>query len=190
MENWKETLTKYYIERHAVAVGTFTLTGGSTSNFYVDGRAITTYPPALRIIASVMKQMILERNLLPENGNLVAPVLSAVPIGAVLALDFDIPYIIDRVTQKSHGLSKRFEGHFTSSDYCLVIDDTITRGTTLIKTIIGLREIGKSVTDAVVVVDREEGGREALAEHNVHLHHLLTKRDLINALEGSNTHGK
>lgn len=185
LEEWKKQLVRYYVERQAAARGNFTLTSGRPSDFYVDGRAITTFPPALRIIVAKMKEIFEQHHLLPPNANLVAPVLSAVPIATILAMDYDIPFIIDRVTKKSHGMAKRFEGHFTNSDYCLVIDDTITFGTTVIKTIDGLLELGKTVTDVVIAVDREEGGREELAAKGIRLHNIITKRDLIAGLDGT-----
>jgi len=182
---WKRTLIDLYLSRNALARGTFTLAGGGTSDFYIDGRLVTTHPVGLRAIAHAMAQIISAEHLLPSGGTLVAPVLSGVPIVVALGLELKSPFVIDRGVAKSHGLSKRFEGHFNDSKTCLLIDDLITIGSTATRTIAGLREIGKEVSDAVVLVDREEGAREALQNLQVRLHALLTKSELMAALEES-----
>lgn len=183
MIEWKSTLINYYLKRNALAVGSFNLTGGGTSNFYIDGRLVTTYPPGLRVITRAMKEIIHQNHLLSDSGNLVAPVLSGIPIITALALELDMPFIMDRGKPKEHGLSKRFEGKFNNSTHCLIIDDLITIGSTLVQTVNGIRDLGKSVSDVLVVVDREEGGSEALSNIDVKLHVLLTKTELMRALE-------
>lgn len=176
------TLANHYIDRKAIAHGTFTLASGAQSDFYIDGRLVTTYPPALSEIAKQMVSLINRRHLLRSDSTLVTPVLSGIPIVVALALTMDRHYLIDRGTPKNHGHGKRFEGEFESAGHCLVIDDLITAGGTIIHTIEGLRAEGKVVTDAVVVIDREEGGRAALEAINVRLHTLLTKSQLMDAL--------
>jgi orotate phosphoribosyltransferase len=183
MNNWKRTLIDCYLKRNALATGSFILTGGGTSDFYVDGRLVTTYPPGLRAITEAMVEVIGQNKLLLPNANLVAPVLSGIPIITALALKLDIPFLMDRGSPKKHGHSKRFEGSFTNSQHCLIIDDLITVGTTIVQTIEGLREIGKAVSDVLVVVDREEGGRQILEEQGVILHSLLTKSELMKSLK-------
>ncbi len=181
MDPWKDQLIEFYLERDAVAVGEFTLTSGRTSNLYIDGRLVTTYPPALRLIASAMASLIKERGLLPEGANLVAPVLSGIPVATALSLELNAPFIMDRGKAKGHGHGKRFEGAFTDSQHCLIVDDLITVGSSIAQTVEALQELGRRATDAVVVVDREEGGRESLAELGIRLHCLVTKNDLMTA---------
>jgi orotate phosphoribosyltransferase len=188
MSNWKQVLINCYLSRHALASGEFKLTGGGTSDFYIDGRLVTTYPPGLRAITQAMCELIELKKLLPPHTNLIAPVLSGIPIVTALALELQIPFMMDRGAPKKHGHSKRFEGVFTSSEKCLIIDDLITVGTTIMQTIDGLRSIGKSISDVIVVVDREEGGKEALSERDVMLHSVLTKSELMQSLE-DNRHG-
>ena len=185
MSNWKDILMNCYVSRNALAAGEFKLTGGGTSNFYIDGRLVTTHPQGLMAITQAMRELIEQEKLLPPQANLIAPVLSGIPIVTALSLELGIPFLMDRGAPKKHGHSKRFEGVFTSSKQCLIIDDLITVGTTIIQTIDGLREIEKSITDVIVVVDREEGGKEALNERDVRLHSLVTKSELMKLLEKS-----
>jgi orotate phosphoribosyltransferase len=183
MDSWKDQLIRFYLERKALAVGKFELAGGGTSDFYIDGRLVTTYPPALRLVASAMSSVIKERKLLPPGANLVAPVLSGIPVATALGLELDIPFIMDRGKAKGHGHGKRFEGVFSESEHCLIVDDLITVGSSIVQTVGGLQELGKKVTDAVVIVDREEGGRENLLRYGIALHSLLMRTDLTTAWE-------
>jgi orotate phosphoribosyltransferase len=182
MNDWKQELLRHYVRRGALATGRFQLTGGGTSDFYIDGRLVTTYPPALRVIARWMAEIVRSKELLCAGGNLVAPVLSGIPVVAAVALELDMSFVMDRGEHKQHGHAKRFEGRFTDSPNCLIIDDLITVASTLVKVVDGLRAIGKDVRNALVVVDREEGGRERLLDLGVTLHALVSKTELLAAL--------
>jgi orotate phosphoribosyltransferase len=181
VSDWKSTLVDCYMKRQGVASGQFTMTGGGTTDFYIDGRRVTTYPPGLRAVTAGMVEMIRAHALFPTGANLVAPVLSGIPVATALSLELNVPFIMDRGQQKKHGLGQRFEGLFTDSRMCLVVDDLITVGTTVTQTIVGLREVGKEVHDVLVVVDREEGASEVLASLGVKLHVLITQNDLKDA---------
>jgi orotate phosphoribosyltransferase len=174
----KDELAAHYIRRGAFLTGHFELTGGGTSDFYIDGRLIATYPPALRLIARMHAELIAEHDLLPEGATLVGPALGAVPIATALALELDRPFVIDRGRPKGHGTGKRFEGTFESGPKCLIVEDLITVGSTMADTVRTLREDGREVDAALVTVDRQEGGPEALAELGVTVHALLTQADL------------
>ena len=174
----KDDLAAYYIRRGAFLTGHFELTGGGTSDFYIDGRLIATYPPALRLIARMHAELIAEHGLLPADATLVGPALGAVPIATALALELDRPFVIDRGKAKGHGRGRRFEGAFADGPKCLIVEDLITVGSTMANTIQTLREEGREVTDALVTVDRQEGGPEAMAELGVTVHALLTQADL------------
>lgn len=175
----KDQLSDYYIRRGAFLMdGPYELTGGGTSDFYIDGRLIATYPPALRLIARMHAALIAEHGLLPDDGTLVGPALGAVPIVTALGLELERPFVIDRGKAKGHGRGRRFEGTFSDGAKCLVIEDLITVGSTLVNTVETLREEGREVTDALVTVDREEGGPEKLADIGVTVRALLTQTDL------------
>ena len=175
----RDELAEYYIRRGAFLTGTFELTGGGMSDFYIDGRLIATYPPALRLIARMHAALIAEHDLLGLNATLVGPALGAVPIVTALGLELDRAFVIDRGKAKGHGRGRRFEGTFADGPRCLIIEDLITVGSTLQDTVRTLREEeGREVDTALVTVDRQEGGPEALAEMGVTVHALLTQADL------------
>ncbi len=181
----KDRLAAYYLERGAFLEGHFELTGGGTSDYYIDGRLIATYPPALRLIAAGYARLIAEHDLLDDDGTLVGPALGGVPIVTALGLELDRPFVIDRGKAKGHGRGRRFEGTFGAGPRCLLVEDLITSGSTLQDTVRTLRDEGREVDTALVTVDRQEGGPEALAALGVTVHALLTQADL-RAAAGSN----
>jgi len=174
----KAALSAYYIRRGAFLTGRFELTGGGTSDFYIDGRLIATYPPALRLIARMHAELIAEHDLVAADATLVGPALGAVPIVTALALELDRPFVIDRGKAKAHGRGRRFEGAFADGPRCLIVEDLVTVGSTLRDSVRSLREEGREVDTALVTVDRQEGGPEALAQMGVTVLALLTQADL------------
>jgi orotate phosphoribosyltransferase len=85
-----------------------------------------------------------------------------------------------RAEAKGHGLQKTIEGPpLTREDRVLLVDDVMTSGGSIIKAVERLRqEVGCEVTGALTIVDREAGGREALAQAGIELTSLLSRRDL------------
>lgn len=183
MTSWKEDLLRIYVKRGGILKGHFKLTGGGTSDTYIDGRMVTTYYESLEVIADELANRIKPLLEASPGINIIAPVLSGIPIGAVLSTKLKVPYVIDRGVAKGHGTGKRFEGSFTQNPECIIVDDLITRGSTLVELINTLRGMDKVVKEAFIVVDREEGGQQVLADLDVKLTSLLTKRELLDAFD-------
>jgi orotate phosphoribosyltransferase len=181
--DWKEELLKIYVDRGGILKGDFTLTSGKKSNLYIDSRLVSTYPRSLEIIAERFAGWLEEELAENPDMNLIGPSLSGIPIAAVLAVKLKKPYLIDRGKPKTHGTAKRFEGTFTDSPKCVIIDDLVTRGTTSVELVDELRSMGKEVDRVFAVVDRNEGGAELLAEKGVKLQALLSKAELLDAFD-------
>jgi orotate phosphoribosyltransferase len=159
----------------AVAYGTFTLASGKTSSYYVDIKKAVTRPELLRTIAEAMAPY-------ASRVDRIAGVeLGAVPIAAAVSLASGKPYLMVRKEVKGHGTKKEFEGELTKRDRVLFVEDVVTTGGTLRGAIERLRASGAVIEDVACVVDREEGGKIALAEITVRLHSLLTAKDLLAA---------
>jgi len=84
-----------------------------------------------------------------------------------------------RKERKDHGTSKDYEGDLVAGDRLLFVEDVVTTGGTLLKAVERMRAAGADVTEAVAVVDREEGGKEALAAIGVTLRALVTSEELM-----------
>ncbi len=157
----------------ALRLGTFTLASGKTSTYYVDVKRAVTRPDILRTIADAMAPY-------AKDADRIAGVeLGAVPIAAALSLVCGKPYVIVRKRTKEHGTKKEFEGELVRGDRVLFVEDVVTTAGTLRGAIGRLRAHGAVVDKVVAVVDREEGGRMALAELGVRLDALLRGKDLL-----------
>ncbi|HLB68627.1 MAG TPA: orotate phosphoribosyltransferase [Thermoplasmata archaeon] len=159
----------------ALAFGDFTLASGKRSPYYVDIKKAITRPDVLRAIAKAMAPHAV-------NADRIAGVeLGAVPIAAAVSMETGRPYVIVRKERKEHGTSKDFEGELIAGERVVFVEDVVTTGGTLAKAIERLRANGVTVSEAIAVVDREEGGREALAAIGVKLSALLTAAELLAA---------
>ncbi|MEJ2754232.1 MAG: bifunctional orotidine-5'-phosphate decarboxylase/orotate phosphoribosyltransferase, partial [Chloroflexota bacterium] len=113
---------------------------------------------------------------------LSATPLAGLPIGTAIALNMNQPLIYPRQTAKSYGTGKAIEGVYSVGDTAVVIDDLITSGDSIVQTIAALKAGGLRVTDAVVLIDREEGGVEYLAAEGYRLHSIMSISYLLSVL--------
>lgn len=110
----KARLIRLFWERHAIETGSFVLTSGKRSDFYIDCRLITTHPVGLRMGARAMARVIRERKL--GACKLLAPVLSGVPLAVAVGLLTHQEIVFDRGAPKGHAKARRFEGELQPSD--------------------------------------------------------------------------
>jgi orotate phosphoribosyltransferase len=114
-------------------------------------------------------------------------VLGAVPLAAAASLAGGLPFVIVRDAAKGYGTANRLEGAFEEGELVCLIEDIVTSGGALVEAISAVREAGLVVRSAVCVIDREEGGADALARHAVRLRPLFRAGEL---LQGEKTPAK
>jgi orotate phosphoribosyltransferase len=165
----------------ALLRGTFTLRSGATSDRYFDKYRVTSEPRLLGPIAGRMGDIVGEVE--PDAKRIVAPELGAVPLAVALSLDTGLPYAIVRGSGKEYGTSNRIEGPLEPDDVVVLLEDVVTSGGAVIEALQVARAAGMVVNHVICVLDRDGGGREALAELDVELHALLTVADLDAAFE-------
>jgi len=156
----------------AVQFGEFELAHGGTSDYYVDKYLFETDPHCLRLIAEAFADRVGEATL-------AGVALGAVPLVAATSVETGNPYVIARKAAKEYGTGNRIEGRLEAGEEVVVLEDIATTGTSAKEAVEALREAGAVVERVVVVVDREEGARENLAEIGVTLEALLTATDLL-----------
>ncbi|SFF82547.1 orotate phosphoribosyltransferase [Halopelagius inordinatus] len=159
-------------EAEAVQYGEFELSHGGTSDYYVDKYLFETDPTCLRLIAEAFAE---------EHGGekLAGVALGAVPLVAVTSVETDTPYVIARKKAKGYGTAKRIEGRLEEGEEILVLEDIATTGKSALDAVEALRDAGAEVNRVLVVVNREEGAEERLAEADVELDALITADELL-----------
>ena len=156
----------------AVQYGEFELSNGGTSDYYVDKYLFETDPHCLELIAEAFAEEI-------DEPKLAGVALGAVPLVAVTSVETDLPYVIARKKAKEYGTAKRIEGRLEEGEEVLILEDIATTGGSAIDAAEALREAGAEVNRVLVVVDREEGATERLAEHDLELDSLVTASELL-----------
>lgn len=164
------------VAERALLHGDFLLRSGKRSSVYLDKYRFETDPALLGPIGEALGELIAAAE--PRPARLAGPELGAVPLAAAAALASGIPFLIVRKATKDYGTAERIEGVWEAGERVLAIEDVVTTGGALISAIEALRAADLVVESALCVLDREQGGGEALAALGVHLEPLFRRADL------------
>ncbi|MHB0964499.1 MAG: orotate phosphoribosyltransferase [Gemmatimonadaceae bacterium] len=165
--------------------GTFTLASGRQSDLYIDARLTTMSPDGLAIIGPLALERMRARGWAPDAvGGLTLgadPVSYAIAHSSALA-NTPLRAFTVRKEAKTHGTGKVIEGPFQSGDKVVVIEDVITTGGSALKAAEAIRAAGGVIVGVLSVVDREEGGREALEAAGFAVESLAGAREIVVAM--------
>jgi orotate phosphoribosyltransferase len=171
-----EGLGRLLAER-ALLEGDFVLRSGKRSSWYLDKYRFETEPELLRALGAGLGAAV--REFEPTAVRLAAPALGAVALAASASMASDLPFIIVRGEAKKYGTANRIEGPFEPGELVCLLEDVVTTGGALGAAVSALREVGLVARNAVCVVDREEGGSDALARLGVRLRALFRATELL-----------
>lgn len=162
-------------ELGAVKFGQFTLKSGITSPIYIDLRLTVSNPKLLVMIAEAMHEKVRAARY-----DLICGVpYTALPFATAISIQHSIPMIMRRKEKKEYGTGKLIEGIFEKGQKCLIVEDVITSGASIMETIAPLAEVGLIVEDAVVLVDREQGGKKFLESKGLKVHAVCTISSIV-----------
>ncbi|HZS24360.1 MAG TPA: orotate phosphoribosyltransferase [Gaiellaceae bacterium] len=162
---------------HAYLEGDFVLRSGKRSTYYLDKYRFETRPELLRPLGERIAATVREHAA--DATRLAAPELGAVALAAAASLDSGLPFLIVRKEAKEYGTAKRLEGPYEEGECICLVEDVVTSGGALLESVEAVREAGLVVHTAVCVVDREEGGADALARQAVRLRPLFRASELL-----------
>ncbi len=157
--------------------GDFLLRSGRRSQYYLDKYRFETRPDLLGPIGAEIARAAAEHD--PEATRLAGPELGAVALAAAASLAGGLPFLIVRGEAKAYGTANRLEGVFEPGEQVCLVEDVITSGGAALGAIEALRAVGLRVSTAICVVDREEGGVDALARNGVRLWPLFRASELL-----------
>ena len=162
-----------------IKFGNFTLKSGLQSPIYIDLRQIITYPKLLEKVGSaylpLLKDLTFDR--------IAGLPYAAIPIATAVSLQGSYPMIYPRKEVKTYGTKAEIEGEYHAGETIVVIDDLATTGESKFEAIEKLTSVGLVVKDVVVVVDRQSGAKESLAQAGYSMHAVLTISQLLDYWE-------
>ncbi|MXZ20508.1 MAG: orotidine-5'-phosphate decarboxylase [Caldilineaceae bacterium SB0665_bin_25] len=162
----------------ALQFGDFTLASGKRSSMYVDLRLLVSQPDLMQAAAAAYA-----KELAALQCDRIAGVpYAALPIGMAVALASGVPLIYNRKESKSHGLGKDIEGLWQPGERVVIIEDVITTGGSIVSSVELFRAAGLVVEDAIVLLDRQQGGVENLRKAGIRVHSVLALGDVLDLL--------
>jgi orotate phosphoribosyltransferase len=167
----------------ALLEGDFVLRSGRRSRWYLDKYRFETQPELLRALGERLASVVGE--IEPEAVRLAAPPVGAVVLAASASMASGLPFIIVRDEAKEYGTANRIEGPYSPGELVCLVEDVVTSGGALAEAASALREARLDVRNAVCVVDREEGGADALARIGVRLRPLFRASQLLDVRKGA-----
>ena len=176
------------LREQSLKIGDFTLTSGKKASYYLDCRATTLHPLGALLTARLLLEIVREQDIEAEAiGGLT---LGADPIVAAVAVVSEIenaplPAFIVRKEAKGHGARRLIEGwRGESGSSVIIVDDVCTTGGSIIEACEKVESAGYEVAATLCVVDRDEGGAEAIRARYA-FHPIFTAKDLLgNGAEG------
>jgi orotate phosphoribosyltransferase len=166
----------------SVKRGEFVLSSGRRTDLYIDARMTTMDPRGLALIGPLGLATIADANWDAQSvGGLT---LGADPIAYAIAYASatsarPLRAFTVRKEAKAHGTGKLIEGPFVAGDRVVVIEDSITTGASALKAVTAIRAQGGQVLGVLAIVDRDEGGREAIEAQHVPVRTLVTRAALL-----------
>jgi orotate phosphoribosyltransferase len=167
------------LREHAYLEGDFVLRSGRRSRYYLDKYRFETRPDLLGPLGEQIARAVHEVE--PGAVRLAGPELGAVALAAAASLASGLPFLIVRKEAKGYGTENRLEGVFEEGELACLVEDVVTSAGAAVAAVEALRASSLEVRTAVCVVDREEGGTEALAGIGVRLRPLFRVSELVEA---------
>ena len=185
LKTMKKRLIELVIERtfKFSAKPTFKLVSGKTSSFYYNCKPTTLNPEGMYLIGQLLYDLVKGCKSLKIKaiGGLTLgadPVANAIAYTSYLKGD-SIESFVVRKEPKKHGTMQWIEGQVKKGDKVMIVEDVITTGSSTLKAVNRAKKCGLKVQGVIVLIDRQEGGREKVEALGLPLKALLTKDEIF-----------
>ncbi|MCG2720838.1 MAG: orotate phosphoribosyltransferase [Thermodesulfovibrionales bacterium] len=158
----------------------FKLVSGRRSNYYFNCKAVTLHPEGMYLIGNTVFDIIQDLDIQGIGGLTLGadPIANAVSYTSYLK-GKPIEAFVVRKSPKSHGTMLWIEGNVSSEDKVVIVDDVITTGKSTIEAITRVKEAGLEIRKVIALVDRQEGGREAVEALGFKLDTVITRDEVM-----------
>ncbi|MBI2208900.1 orotate phosphoribosyltransferase [Candidatus Woesearchaeota archaeon] len=174
-----EKVAKALADANVIRFGEFTLASGMKSPIYVNLRVLPSYPESMEAVSDELSKLV--KKLKPD---IVAGAETAgIPLSTAISLKTGIPMIYVRKKPKNYGTMDMVEGVLEKGKKVVLVDDMATNAYSKLNFVEGIKHAGGIIKDVVIVLDREQGGTEALAKEGIKLHSLITLKELLNYMK-------
>ncbi len=167
----------------ALKFGAFKLSSGKVSPYYVDLRIVPSFPDFFQNICGFCVSFIKDCIGTDKFDRVAGIPVAGISFASVISYGLKKPFLYIRKGAGLRGRERRIEGIIAPGDRVLLIDDLITTGLSLLKATRAVRAESGVIGDAVVLLDRQEGGREKLAQNGVTVHTLLNITEVAKTLQ-------
>ncbi|WP_338600494.1 orotate phosphoribosyltransferase [Sulfolobus tengchongensis] len=164
------------LERKLLLLGNFVLTSGKVSPYYLDLRPLPNYPEFYDIVNMAINKV----KELPHD-IIVGIATGGVPLASFIACNLREPMGYIRIEKKGHGTNRTLEVN-VKGKRVLLIDDVATTGTSIEKATLEIVNGGGIVSDALVIIDRQEGASQRLEKLGIKLHSLFRISEILDQL--------
>jgi len=167
------------IKSDAIKFGDYILTSGKRSPYYIDLRLTISSPITMDWIANSLTRITTKEIGKDKIDKILGVPTAGVPFATVVSQKLGIPLIYYRQARKEHGVRKKIEGILERNDRVLIVDDLITTGESVIEAAEVVRDQGGVVNELVVLLDREQGGKDRLRASRIEPHVLFKISDAM-----------
>lgn len=162
----------------AIKFGDFKLKSGIQSPLYVDLRLTVSHPDVLVQVATALLQA---SKHIPHDILCGVP-YTALPFATAMSIKSNKPMVMRRKEAKAHGTKQIIEGSWKPGDSCLIVEDLVSSGMSVLETVEPLEKAGMIVSDVVVLLNRQQGADVNLRKNNLGLHAVFDLKSMLNVL--------
>ena len=177
-----EKIAEALVAANVVKFGEFELASGNISPIYIDLRILPSFPETMAVVTEELVKVVKKLKV-----DVVAGAETAgIPLSTAISLKTKMPMIYVRKRPKSYGRKEQIEGVLKKDSKVVLVDDMATNAYSKLNFVEGIKQSGGIVEDVVIVLDREQGGVQALAEKGIKLHSLITLKELLSYMKEKN----
>ncbi|KAB0793731.1 hypothetical protein PPYR_13351 [Photinus pyralis] len=167
----------------AVKIGEFITKMNIPTPIYIDLRLIVSFPKLIELVSDIMVEYL---KRMPQFDIICGVPYAALPLASALSSKLNIPMVMRRKEAKSYGMRKMIEGVYKKGDRCLIIEDVVTSGSSILETFRDLKEVGIECSHTLILMDRQQGGTSNLIKEGITMHSLLDMTHLLKYLKEAN----